>query len=261
MMTLNIQISVSQQISQWWECVIKKILAPSTQDQLITSSLQLKTYWTAPHLKPKCNHPMVAHHHLPPLFHLPLVLAWWVSSGQPDSTKRKKTSSNTERNPDFALENMSKSCWQPSHFHMTVFPSGAARLWRMVTHAWAVIISHAGVSRGSLVLPCCSALPWLGRGFSLMLELRVQPHLSPLKALPHQSAREHSRSTQPATRQHGSATPGTVQGNTYTQTLLLSLSLTLSAATAADAMMLWSCCWIIFLSSSLWVSEAFLSPV
>lgn len=58
---------------------------------------------------------------------------------------------------------MSKSCWQPSHFHMAVFPPRAARLWRMETHAWAVI-SHAGVSSGSLVLPCCSVMPQLGAG-------------------------------------------------------------------------------------------------
>lgn len=48
--------------------------------------------------------------HLPPLFHLPLVLAWQVSWGQPESSTRKKTSSNAGRDPDFALGNMSKSC-------------------------------------------------------------------------------------------------------------------------------------------------------
>lgn len=53
---------------------------------------------------------MAAHHHLPPLFHLPLLLAWLVSVGPPNSTERNKTSSKTERYPDFALENMSKSC-------------------------------------------------------------------------------------------------------------------------------------------------------
>lgn len=123
---------------------------------------------TATLLNPKYSNQKAVHtsiivvHHLPPLFHLPLVLAWQVNSGHPDSTERKKTSLNTEKNPDFALENMSKSCWQQSHFHMAVFPPKAARLWRMVTHAWAVIISHAGVSSGFLVLPCCFVLPQLG---------------------------------------------------------------------------------------------------
>lgn len=108
---------------------------------------------------------MVVNNYLPPLFHLPLFLAWQVSLGHPESTKSKKTSSNTEKNPEFALENMSKSCWQPSHFHMALFPSTAARLGRLVTHAWAVIISHAGVSKGSLDLPWCIVIPRSGAGF------------------------------------------------------------------------------------------------
>lgn len=58
---------------------------------------------------------------------------------------------------------MSKSCWQPSRFHMAGFPPWAAQLWRMETHAWAVI-SLTGVSTGSLVLPCCSVMPQLDAG-------------------------------------------------------------------------------------------------
>lgn len=111
---------------------------------------------------------MVAHHHLPPLFHLPLLLAWLVSVGQPDSSERNRTSSKTERYPDFALENMSKSCWRPSRLHMTVFPARAARLWRLVTHAWAVIISHAAVSRGlsGPTMLLCRRPGWVLVGFT-----------------------------------------------------------------------------------------------
>lgn len=143
---------------------------------------------------------MAAHHHLPPLFHLPLLLAWLVSVGQPDSTERNKTSSKTERYPDFALENMSKSCWRPSRFHMTVFPARAVRLRRMVTHAWAVIISHAAVSRGvsgpSMLL--CGSPGWVLVGFTAAgapgEATSLPPPPPPLEALPYRSAQEPSGS-------------------------------------------------------------------
>lgn len=145
---------------------------------------------------------MAAHHHLPPLFHLPLLLAWLVSVGQPDSTERNKTSSNTERYPDCALENMSKSCWRPSRFHMTVFPVRASRLQRTVTHAWAVIISHAAVSPGvsSPTMPLCESPGWVLLGFTAAEApgeaTSLPPPPPPLEALPHRSAREPSGSAQ-----------------------------------------------------------------
>lgn len=137
---------------------------------------------------------------------------------------------------------MSKSCWQPNHFHMAVFPPRAARLWRMVTHAWAVIISHAGVSSGSRRPDMLLCDTMAGRRSSLVLQLRAKPHLSLQPALPHQSAREANGNTQLATRRLGSATLSTVHRNspslkrshTRAHTPSLSGSLTLTAATAVD---------------------------
>lgn len=150
---------------------------------------------------------------------------------------------------------MSKSYWKPSHFHMTVCPAWVARLWRMVTHAWAVIIRHR-VSRGSLVLPCWSSMSRLGSGFSLMQELQVKPHLFPPWALPHQSRWEPNGSPQLATRQHSSATLSAVHRNSlslelahtcaHTNTCLhtqkLCSSLHLSHAHCCHHRWCWCCC-------------------
>lgn len=196
---------------------------------------------------------MAAHHHLPPLFHLPLLLAWLVSVGQPDSTERNKTSSKTERYPDFALENMSKSCWRPSRFHMTVFPARAVRLRRMVTHAWAVIISHAAVSRGvsgpSMLL--CGSPGWVLVGFTAAGAPGEATSLPPLhhlwKLCLTGARRNRAAAHELATRRHSSATLSAVHRNSLTLIHTLthadnsppsvvspSLPLTLAAATPVD---------------------------
>lgn len=141
---------------------------------------------------------------------------------------------------------MSKSCWQPSHFHMAVFPPRAARLWRMVTHAWAVIISHAGVSSGSLVLPCCCVMPRLGAGLHWRWRSEWS-HISPFCKLCLIRARGNQRGTHSlpcdgtaqlrsaqciGTRSHSSLL---THSHTHTYTPSLSVSLTLTAATTIDA--------------------------
>lgn len=138
---------------------------------------------------------------------------------------------------------MSKSCWQPSHFHMAVFPPKAARLWRMVTHAWAVIISHAGVSSGFLVLPCCFVVPQLGADLQWCWRSRwsrISAAVSSTSAERTGIRREH---TQLATRRHSSTSLCTVHRNSlshglaHTHTFTLppfSISLTLTAATTTD---------------------------
>lgn len=208
---------------------------------------------------------MAAHHHLPPLFHLPLLLAWLVSVGQPDSTERNKTSSKTERYPDFALENMSKSCWRPSRFHMTVFPARAAQLRRMVTHAWAVIISHAAVSRGvsGPTMLLCGSPGWVLVGFTAAGAPGEATSLPPLlhhlwKLYLTGARRNRAAAHKLATRRHGSATLSAVHRNSLTlihththaenSPPLPSLPLSLSRSLLPPLLMLmllWSRCWII----------------
>lgn len=204
---------------------------------------------------------MAAHHHLPPLFHLPLLLAWLVSVGQPDSTERNKTSSNTERYPDCALENMSKSCWRPSRFHMTVFPVRASRLQRTVTHAWAVIISHAAVSRGvsSPTMPLCESPGWVLLGFTAAEAPGEATSLPPSttsgsSASPERAGTKRQRTSLPrdGTAQWCSAqcigTHSLSLTHTDNSPPLSSLPLSLSRSLLPPLLMLmllWSCCWII----------------
>lgn len=145
---------------------------------------------------------------------------------------------------------MSKSCWQPSHFHMAVFPPRAARLWRMVTHAWAVIISHAGVSSGSLVLPCCCVMPRLGAGLHWRWRSEWS-HISPFCKLCLIRARGNQRGT------HSLPCDGTAQLRsaqcigtrshssllTHSHTHIHSLSLRLSHAHCCHHYRCWCCCW------------------
>lgn len=175
-----------------------------------------------------------------------------MSVGQPDSTERNKTSSKTERYPDFALENMSKSCWRPSRFHMTVFPARAAQLRRMVTHAWAVIISHAAVSRGvsGPTMLLCGSPGWVLVGFTAAgapgEDSSLPPHpLHHLWKLCLTGARRNRAAAHKlATRRHGSATLSAVHRNSLTfihtkRTLSLSRSL---LPPLLMLMLLWSCC-------------------
>lgn len=200
---------------------------------------------------------MAAHHHLPPLFHLPLLLAWLDSVGQPNSTVRNKTSSKTERYPDFALENMSKSCWRPSRFHMTVFPARAARLRRMVTHAWAVIISHAAVSRGvsGPTMLLCGSPSWVLVGFTAVGapgEATSPPSLHHLWKLCLTGARRNREAAHKlATRRHGSAMLSAVHRNSLTlihththaeKSPLCRLSLSPSHARCCHPCWCWCCC-------------------
>lgn len=127
---------------------------------------------------------MAAHHHLPPLFHLPLLLAWLVSVGPPNSTERNKTSSKTERYPDFALENMSKSCLAAESISHDRVPceSGAAAAHgppRVGCHPqsrccqpWGLWSHHAACAEAAP--PPARLRSWL---LSLPQELRVKPHL------------------------------------------------------------------------------------
>lgn len=147
---------------------------------------------------------------------------------------------------------MSKSCWRPSRFHVTVFPARAAQLRRIVTHAWAVIISHTAVSRGvsgpTMLLRGCPG--WVLVGFTAAgAPGEATSFPPPLEDLPHRRARaqEPSGSAQAChtTARHGSAMLSTVHRNSLTLThmqrtlplfhLSLSLSLTLTAATPVDA--------------------------
>lgn len=162
---------------------------------------------------------------------------------------------------------MSKSCWQPSHFHMAVFPPRAARLWRMVTHAWAVIISHAGVSSGSLVLPCCCVMPRLGAGLHWRWRSEWS-HISPFCKLCLIRARGNQRGTHSlpcdgtaqlrsaqciGTRSHSSLL---THSHTHTHTLPLSPSLSRSLLPPLSMLMLLLELLLnYFLLSSLWVSR------
>lgn len=133
---------------------------------------------------------------------------------------------------------MSKSCWQPSHFHMAMFPPRAVRLWRMVVHAWAVIISHTGVSSGFPSRPCCR-LAMSRLGLSVKVEVWVKQHLHPGSFLT--GARGNQTGTHSLPRDsRASASLGTVHRNSLPHRLaythsLSSVSLTLTAATTTDA--------------------------
>lgn len=140
---------------------------------------------------------------------------------------------------------MSKSCWQPSHFHMAVCPPRTARLWRMVAHAWAVIISHASVSSGSPDLPCCSVMPrcWVlvfsdagapSEAASLLSISSASPERIGNQTGTHSLSRNSTAQLRTAqcigTRSHSDS-----HTHTLTHTPSLSVSLTLTAATAIDA--------------------------
>lgn len=86
---------------------------------------------------------------------------------------------------------------------MTVFPARAARLRRTVTRAWAVIISHAAVSRGvsGPTMLLCGSPGWVLVGFTAAgapgeATSLPPPPPPPLEALPHRSAQEPSGSAQ-----------------------------------------------------------------
>lgn len=179
---------------------------------------------------------MVAHHHLPPLFHLPLLLAWLVSVGPPNSTERNKTSSKTERYPDFALENMSKSCLAAESISHDRVPceSGAAAAhgpprvgchpqsrccqpWGLWSHHAACAEAPPGSAR---VLVAFTAAGAPGEATSRPPPTSPPPRPPPpLEALPHRSARETERRAHKlATRRHGSATLSAVHRNSLTHT-------------------------------------------